>query len=171
VLSGKRHIETNAPSLSALKVDFDNVLNQRNNQVTYKGELVLHADTEDGQGVIYYTEDGTDPTNSKYAKTLKPGDSLTIKGNRKVRLTVADEKGNYSAVQTFEIINDLEKYVIKRSLQASAFDEVISFVFPISKETAQISINSFIQTLHDSGLFTDEELRQAIQDALDKLKS
>ena len=170
VRNGKHHIETNAPHISALKVGFDNALSQRNYQVTYKGELTLHADTEDGQGVIYYTDDGTDPTTSKQAKMLKPGDSLTIKGNRKVRLSVADENGNYSTVQTYEVIDELDKYSIRPPQQKSFADATITFVYPKSKDAAQISINTFIKTLHDSGLFAGDELGQAIQDALDALK-
>lgn len=170
VRSGKAHIETNAPQISALKVEFENASGQHGSQVTYKGELILHAETEDGQGVIYYTEDGSDPTTSKQRQKLNPGDTLLVKGNRKVKLTVADEKGNYGAVQAYEAIDELEKHTIKRLPQQTAFDEAVTFVFPKTKDAAQTTINSFIRALNEAGLYTEAELKQAIQDALDALK-
>jgi hypothetical protein len=168
--NGKVHIETNAPQISALKVDFGNMLGRKGSQVTYKGELILHANTEDGQGVIYYTEDGSDPTNSKSSKKLNSGDTLTIKGNRKVKLIVADEKGNYSAVQTFDAIDELGKYAIKRPAQRTAFDEAITFIFPKTKDAAEITITTFVQIFKESELYTESELEQAIKDALDSSK-
>lgn len=170
IQSGKKHIETNAPQISQLKVDFTNDLSQHGNQVTYQGELVLHADTEDGQGVIYYTEDGSDPTSSKQRQKLTPGDTLTIKGNRKVKLVVADEKGNYTAVKTVEAIDELEKYKIVRPAQKTAFDETITFVFPKNKETARITILSMLSELAESSLYADNEFRQAVLRALDEIE-
>lgn len=170
IRNGKSHIETNAPQMSQLKVDFTNDLSQHGNQVTYQGELVLHADTEDGQGVIYYTEDGSDPTTSKQRQKLTPGDTLIIKGNRKVKLVVADEKGNYTAVRTVEAIDELEKYKIVRPAQKTAFDEAITFVFPKSKEAARIAILSMLSELAKSGLYTNNDFRQAVLQALDEIE-
>jgi len=170
IQSGKKHIETNAPQISQLKVDFTNDLSQHGNQVTYQGELVLHADTEDGQGVIYYTEDGSDPTSSKQRQKLTPGDTLTIKGNRKVKLVVADEKGNYTPVRTVEAIDELEKYKIVRPAQKTAFDETITFVFPKNKEAARITILSLLSELAESKLYADNEFRQAVLRALDEIE-
>jgi len=169
IRNGKAHIETNAPQISQLKVEFENADAQHGNQVSYRGEFILHVDTEDGQGVIYYTEDGSDPTSSKQRQKLNPGDTVTIKGTGKVKLTVADEKGNYGAVHTYEAIDELGKYIIKRPEQ-SAFDEMISFVFPKIKEGAQITVSSLIKELSQSGFYTEAELRKFIQNALESLK-
>jgi len=170
IQSGKKHIETNAPQISQLKVAFTNDLFQQGNQVTYRGELALHADTEDGQGVIYYTEDGSDPTSSKQRQKLTPGDTLTIKGNRKVKLVVADEKGNYTAIKTVEAIDELEKYKIVRPAQKTAFDETITFVFPKNKEAARITILSLLSELAKSGLYSEDDFRQAILHAFDEIE-
>ena len=166
IQKGKTHIETGAPQISQLKVDFDNDTGQHGSQVTYKSELIVHADTEDGQGVIYYTDDASDPITSKTRKKLSPGDTLTVTGNRKVKLVVADEKGNYSAVKTVEAIDEMQKYKITRSLQTTAFDETITFVFPKTKDAAQMTISSLVAELCKSGVLTEDELRQAINQAL-----
>jgi len=170
IQSGKKHIETNAPQISQLKVDFTNDLSQQGDQVTYQGELVLHADTEDGKGVIYYTEDGSDPISSKQRQKLTPGDTLTIKGNRKVKLVVADEKGNYTAVKTVEAIDELEKYKIVRPAQKTAFDETITFVFPKNKDAARMTLLSLLSELAKSGLYSDNEFRQTVLRALDEIE-
>jgi hypothetical protein len=170
IRSGKTHIETNAPQISQLNLVFKNDISRRGDQVIYQGELILHADTEDGQGIIYYTVDGSDPATSPQRQKLTPGDTLTIRGNRKVKLVVADERGNYSAVKTIEAIDDLQKYKIVRPAQKSAFDETITFVFPTSKETARLTLQSLLIELAQSGLYNTDELRQEIQRVLDELK-
>lgn len=170
VQKGKTHIETSAPQISQLKVDFDNDTSQHGSQVTYKSELIVHADTEDGQGIIYYTDDASDPITSKTKKKLTPGDTLTITGNRKVKLVVADEKGNYSAVKTVEAIDEMQKYKITRQAQKTAFDETVTFIFPKSKDAAQMTISSLIMALCESGVLTEDELRQAVHQALEDSK-
>lgn len=170
IRQGKAHIETNAPHISQLILNYENVSSQHNNRVIYKGELIIHADTEDGQGVIYYTVDGSDPATSKQREKLMPGDTLTIQGNQKIKLLVADERGNYSAVKTVEAINELEKYKIVRPLQISNLDETIHFVFPTSKEAARLTLHSLLSALAKSGLYHQGELRQEIQRVLDEMK-
>ncbi|MEI8132004.1 MAG: chitobiase/beta-hexosaminidase C-terminal domain-containing protein [Leptolinea sp.] len=170
IRNGKKHIETNAPLPAQLKVDFTNDVSQDRNQVIYRGELILHADTEDGQGTIYYTEDGSDPTSSQQRQKLTPGDTLTIKGNRRVKLVVGDEKGNYSAVTTIEAIDELNKYKIARSVQSGFTDEPITFVFPENKGAAWITLSSFVEELAKSGIYSNSELRQAVLHALEKIE-
>lgn len=169
IRNGKAHIETNAPQISQLKLEFENDLSQHGNQVTYQGELILHADTEDGQGVIYYTVDGSDPATSPQRSKLSPGDTLTIQGNRKVKLVVADEKGNYSAVKTIEAIDELEKYKIVRPVQ-SAFEDAVTFVFPPSKDAARITLRSLLNELSKAGFYQAGELEDEVLQALDDLK-
>ena len=170
ICNGKKHIETNAPKVGQLKVDFPNCLSQHGNQVTFQGELILRIDTEDGQGIIYYTEDGSDPTTNEQRHTLTPGGTFTIKGNRKVNLVVADEKGNYSAIRTVEAIDESNKFKIIRPAQKTAFDETITFVFPKSKDAARITLISFLSELGSSGLYSDNELQDEILRALKIIK-
>jgi hypothetical protein len=170
VRSGKQHIETNAPQISQLIVQYKNPVTEHGNQVTYQGELVLQAETEDGQGVIYFTQDGSDPTSSKGRQKLKPSESLTIKGNRQVKLVVADESGNYSVVKTIQAIDELEKHSIKRPVQQTAFDETITFVFPKTKEAAQTTISTMINAISEAEIYSKEQLKQLLQDILDELK-
>ena len=170
IRNGKLHIETNAPQLGILNVDFQNALSQHGDQVTYKGELILHVSTEDGKGVIYYTEDGSDPTVSQHRNRLASGDTLTIKGNRKVKLVVADEKGNYSAVKPIEAVDELHGSVIERSQQTTAFDEVITFVFPKSKEAAWVTVSSLIKEIIKANILSIDELRKLVLYAVDQVE-
>lgn len=169
IRSGKAHIETNAPQIGQLELEFENDLSKIGNQVIYQGELILHADTEDGQGVIYYTMDGSDPSTSPLRGKLLPGDTLTIQGNRKVKLVVADEKGNYSAVKIIEAIDALEKYKIVRPAQ-SAFEETVTFVFPPSKDAARITLRSLLDELLRADLYEADELEDEVRQALDDLQ-
>jgi hypothetical protein len=170
IRNGKSHIETNAPQISQTVLGFENDISRQGDQVTYQGELILHADTEDGQGIIYYTVDGSDPASSPTRDKLTPGDTLTIRGNRKVKLVVADERGNYSAVKTIEAIDELEKYKIVRPPQKKAFDETVTFVFPDSKDAARITLRSLLNELSRAGLYQPDELEAEVRQALDDLK-
>ena len=157
IQKGKTHIEMDAPQISQLKVDFDHDINQNGSQITYKSELIVHVDTEDGQGVIYYTDDASDPTISKTRKKLTPGDTLTVTGNRKVKLVVADEKGNYSAIKTVEAIDEMQKYKVTRAAQSTVLDETITFIFPTNKDAAEITISSMVQEIVSSHLITMDD--------------
>ena len=167
VRKGKLHIENNVSQVSPPVVDYKVPVNQQGNQVSFQGELIFRVD---GEGVIYYTTDGTDPTINSQRHKLASGDSITIKGNRQVKLVVADEKGDYSAVKSFEAIDELDKYTIKREGQSSAFGEKITFYFPISKETAKQTVSTFIKSISEAGIFTKDQLKKMIQDILDELK-
>ncbi|MGB9693476.1 MAG: chitobiase/beta-hexosaminidase C-terminal domain-containing protein, partial [Fervidobacterium sp.] len=169
IRNGKSHIETEAPQISQLDLDFENDLSRNGNQVIYQGKLIIRADTKDGKGVIYYTIDGSDPINSLSKKSILPGNTITIQGNHKVKFVVSDEKGNYGAPKTIETINDLEKYKIIRPNQKSNVNETIAFVFPTSKEAARITLHSLLKELHHSGFYNADELRHEIQRILDEI--
>lgn len=163
---GKAHIETNAPQVGQLKLQYKHVVDQQGDQVTFRGKLEIDVDTEDGKGSIYYTDDGSDPITSKQRKELKPGDTLIIQGNNRVRMVVADGQGNYSAIKIIDAINDLEKYKIMRKKQTEAFDEVITFVFPKDQEAAQMTIATLMTSLRDAGIYKKDELEKAVNNAL-----
>ncbi len=169
VTRGKEHIEKNAPQVSELKVEYKNEIEQHGDQVIFKGELKLDAKTDDGKGIIYYTDDNSDPTTSKQRKKLKQGGTLTVTGNRKLKLAVSDGQGNYSAIKTINAINDLEKYKIIRNIQG-AFDESIMFIFPKDQEAAWVTITSLITAMRESGFFKKDELNQIILKALKESK-
>ena len=166
---GIDHIKNNAPQISALNVEFDNEEKIRNNQVSYKGELVITVSTEDGKGAIYFSKDGSDPTFNALGEKLNPGEKITINKTCKIKFAVADNKGNYGPLQTFEVINELEKSVIKRPEQ-SAFDEVIDFVFPKTAEAVRMTITTLVKEIKDAGFIKEAELRNILQETLDSLK-
>ena len=166
---GKQHIEENAPEISELALTYDNYETLAGSKVTHKGDLIIHAGTDDGQGLIYYTDDGTDPSNPKSQRqALKPGDNLTVKGNSKVRLVVADEKGNYGTVTTVEAVNDLEKYKVKRPRQATFGDPLVSFVFPSDIKAAKLTISSLFEALVK--VIDPEELESLVLQILEDLE-
>jgi hypothetical protein len=171
IRSGKKHITDNAPDVPQLKVEYPDILSERGNQVTYSKELKLHVDTDNGRGTIFYTVNGQDPTISNNDRQkLAPGDTLTIKGNHKIKIAVADEKGNYSTVKIIEVIDDLQKYKIVRPEQTSPLlGETISFVFPKDKAAAQTTLSSLIEELSNAGLISTDELREEMLSAVEKM--
>jgi len=167
---GKDQIENNAPKVSALVLNYQDHLKEENDQVFFKGEMKIIVSTDDGNGIIYFTDNGSDPIESKQRKKLEPGETLLISENMKIKIVVSDEIGNYSAIKTVEAINDLEKYKIQRSEQPGAFEETVMFVFPKDKEAAKVTISSLITCLKGSGYFKNDELEKIIIEALGKNK-
>lgn len=168
---GKDHIEKNAPKIGQLKVTYENADSQKGNQVSYKGELKIHAVSEDGKGAIYYTDNGMDPTNKTIERQdLKPGQVLTVKGNKTVKMVVVDDKGNYGKVTTIQAIDELQKYKIKRSRQGVIGDEMINFIFPTDKESVKITVRSLYEELTSAGTVDTAELEEMTSKILSEIK-
>jgi hypothetical protein len=165
---GKKLIDENSIDLP-INIDIENSLEKHGTQVIYRGELKIHASTENEQGVIYYTDDGSDPTNEKSQRQrLIPGQELIIKGNRKVKLVVADQKGNYGIVTTIDAINELDKYKIKRE-GLPIGDELVNFIFPKDKPSAQITLSSLFEELEKTDWLNEADLEALVLEILDRL--
>ena len=168
---GKDHIEKNAPKIGQLKVSYENAESQKGSQVNYKGKLKINAISEDRKDWIYYTDNGADPTQkSSERQVLKPGQVLTVKGNRTVKMVVADDKGNYGKVTTIQAIDELQKYKIKRSHQRVLGDEIISFIFPKDKGGAKITVMSLFEELTDAKTLDIVELKEMTSKILNEIK-
>jgi hypothetical protein len=168
---GKKHIEENVIQIPKLELKMENVQEHKGTQVTYRGELKIHGDTEDGQGLIYYTDDGSDPAEeNSQRQRLFPGQELVIKGNRKIKLVVADQQENYGVVTTIDAINELDKYKIKRP-HLPIGDELVNFIFPKDKPSAQITLLSLFEELEKMEWMDIEDLRLMVQEILDKLEN
>jgi len=170
IARGKKHIEENSPHISELKLYMDNIQKQQDNQVIYQGELKLHGATEDGEGVIYYTDDSSDPSReSSNRQRLIPGQELIIKDNRTVKLVVSDQKGNYGVIKTINAFNDLDKYKIKRP-KMTMDDESVNFIFPKDKTATQITLSSLFNELIKTNWLNADDLEKLIQSIFDKLR-
>jgi len=167
---GKEHIEKNAPKIGRLKVTYENAESQKGNQVYYKGELKITGVAEDGKGAIYFTDNGADPTDkASERQKLKPGQILTVKGNRTLKLVVVDDKGNYGKIETIQAIDELQKYKIKRARQRVLGDEVINFIFPKDKEGAKITVRSLFEELTEAGTVDTTELEEMTSKILSEI--
>jgi hypothetical protein len=169
IQAGMKHIEIQGPNVEPPLLRYENELSHQNNQVTYQGTLVIHVETEGEAGVIYLTEDGSDPCSSDQRQRLSPGDTITIKGTRKIKVVKADEHGNYSAVKTIEAIDELEKHKIVRPLNYNAYEETVTFVFPMNKAAARITISSLFAELTKTCMYQGDELTEEVLRALDDL--
>jgi hypothetical protein len=170
VRKGKAHIETNAPDISQLVLKYDSPVKEKGKKVSYQGELVLSAETDDGKGEIYYTTDGSNPAvSSTNRKKVSARDSLNITGNTKLKFVVADGQGNYSAVTEIQAIDELAKYSIKRPEQVNMDDEAITFIFPKDKDAVEQTISSLISAISKAEILSSKKLNRLILDILEKL--
>ena len=168
---GKDHVEKNAPKVGQLKVTYENAESQKGNQVYYKGELKINAVSEDGKGRIYYTDNGADPTDKACERQLlKPGQVLTVKGNRTVKMVLIDDKGNFGKVSTIQAIDELQKFKIKKPRQGVLGDEMINFIFPKDKEGAKITVRSLFEELTGAGIVDTAELEEMTSKILSEIE-
>ncbi|MCX8063072.1 MAG: chitobiase/beta-hexosaminidase C-terminal domain-containing protein, partial [Anaerolineales bacterium] len=170
IKNGKTHIENNAPQVSQLNVEIEGDHSKKGEQILYRGELKIRDDTEDGKGIIYYTLDGSNPIHSKFRQKLSPGETLTVRGNQKIRFVVADEKGNYGPDKTVDVLDEFNPFKIRRGKQVKHLYETVTFAFPPHKEAACATLQSLLSELKAAGLFSSvEELKQEIQKILEQL--
>ena len=97
-----------------------------------------------------------------------PSRELIIKGNRKVKLVVTDQKGNYGFVTTVDAINELDKYKIKRE-GLPIGDELVNFIFPKDKPSAQITLSSLFEELEKTEWLDEADLEALVLKILDRL--
>lgn len=168
--SGKNRIEHNAPDLGRLDISYQDHPQVNGDNVTFTKKLGITAEVEGTQGTIYYTLDGSDPTVSGGERWILPKDKvLEVTGNRKIKFTIADDKGNYSTIKTINTINTLEKNKIIRP-KLFEIDEQITFYFPKDKQEARITIHSLLDEIARTDIFEGDELNEEVLKVLSELE-
>lgn len=171
---GKELIEKNKSSVSDPKIEYENALGENKGNVTYSGNLKIKITPEKIDEIIYYTDNGSDPSKAESGrKKLKPGQYITIeKGNRTIKLVVSDVKANFGKVHTINTIDDSQKHVIQRR-QEDILDTPVHFVFPKDKAGIRVTLESLFKefVLAKDKVITLEELEEIIREIIKKMKS
>lgn len=166
--TAKDIVEANESKVSDVKIKYKNKTSQKGNTVYYRGDLEIGIEKESNDDVVYYTENGTDPSKkSENRKILKKGKKLNIEeGNKKYKFILADREGNYGKVKEISIIDETQDVIIKPS---SELFNAITFRFPKNERESKISIKSYFQLLIKKNVFSTKSLKELVNEILDKM--
>ena len=173
VKKGKEWIEASKPPVGDVTL-----LNKKGkaingDSIPYKGEFEFKLDLKE-EGVIFYTDDGSDPSNEKNErKRFQESELLNItKGNRTIRVVACDKEGNYGKSRQISFIDETKKNIIRPTQGTfKGFDTPVTFVFPVDEEGVRTSINSFFKEIIDAKVVSVEILEKIVLKMVEGLKS
>jgi hypothetical protein len=172
IKSGKAHIEDNKSPVGDAVVAFMNNVQKDGSKVMYKGKVSFNIITEKREDFVYYTDDGSDPTDEKSnRKKVDKGDLLQVNdGNRTIKYVVCDKEKNYGKICTLNIIDETKKHEIKKPGQLLK-DVSVTFVFPNDKEGARKTLMSLCRELLEAKVITVQELEAIVDETVHAIKS
>jgi len=87
--------------------------------------------------------------------------------NKQLKFVVVDDDGNSGLVTTIYAINELDKYRITRPKQMSLGDEFVNFVFPVDKQSANITLSSLIEELEKTDWMNLSEIKDLVRNIIE----
>jgi len=173
LIEAKKHIEKNKSPVGDISIKFENAQKTEENTVYYKGSLGVRIIPAQNEDVVYYTDDTSDPSDHKSErKRLQKNETIYVQqGNYKLKIVACNKEGRYGRVHSVEIIDDAQKYQIKRPAQRKIGDTPITFIFPTDKDGASATIESLFNEFIDAEVISLKGLKTLIEEILSKIKS
>ena len=140
--------------------------------IPYKGKFEFKLNLKE-DGAIFYTDDGSDPSNEKSErKRFQESDLLNIpEGNRTIRVVARNNDGNYGKIREISFIDETKKNVIRPIQKTFAgFDTPVTFVFPVDKEGVKASISSLFKEIIEAKILSVETLEKMVVDLIEEMK-
>ena len=170
---GKEWIEKSKPPVGDVCVINDKGKEAVGNTIPYRGEYNFHFSVKE-DAAIYYTDDGSDPTDTKNErKRFQKDETLKItKGNRTIKVVACDNKGNYGKIKQVSFIDETGKHAIKKPTQKKipGHDIPVTFVFPTDKEGVKTSIDSLFKEIIDAKIITIKDLEEIANKVIKEMK-
>jgi len=170
---GKALIDNSKPPVGDVVVLNDKSDEVSGNTIPYRGEYDFHFSVKE-DAAIYYTDDGSDPTDTKSErKRFQKDETLKItKGNRTIRVVACDNKGNYGNIRRILFVDATKKHLITPSgIIFPDIDTPVTFIFPVDKKSAQISIDSLFKEIFKAKIVTVEDLEEIASKIIEEIKS
>lgn len=170
VKAGKKHIEENSSPVGEIEINTEGKVERDKNDIKYKGEFELEAHTDKDDDIIYYTEDGSDPSDEKsQRKQLKKGEKIKVKGNKTIKFIVKEPSGRYGAVKSIHTIDESQKCLIKRSGASFFGEDRVTFVFPNDEDDVKVALSSFVDEVKAADIVTKDKLKQIINNIMKEI--
>jgi len=168
---GKNHIDANRLKVESANIAFEGDYKRENErQVSFKDRIRLafqHINT----GVnIYLAEGNADPTTASAQRQLvHPNEWLEFRNNKTLQVAVQDQDGNWSRVETLQLINEHKKFEITFSQQKQFGDEMATIVFPTDPEAFAVTCRSLFREGLERQVLTKDQCIEIIQTLVDEL--
>ena len=171
--SGKAHIEAHR-----IKVEPPTVSAHGNEKWAGKGELSfqdevrIELETPLAGAKIFVSEGDADPTNAQAAREqFAPGQALVVRDNKRLRVAVQDAEGNWSPVETVQLINANREFVPVVIENALGRKTVEPFHFPTNRESLKVTCRELFRASLKLGIVAPDELQAAVQAALQEAQA
>ncbi len=172
IRSGKKKIEENASRVGGVSIQPDNSANMETNFIRHKGGFDITVTPENNDDVIYFTEDGSDPSDEKsQRKKIKKNEKISVKGNKTIRFVVQEPGGQYGAPRSYTVIDESDKCRIQRAHLGFKGEEQITFIFPADPKDVEISLKSFINEIINSNVITKKDLDTLLKKIMKEVNS
>lgn len=172
IKSGKKIIEENSTPIGEVKLEIKGKVEKDDNNIKHKGGFEIKVKPENDKEIIYYTEDGSDPSDEKsQRKQLKRGEIIPVSGNKTIKFVVKDSSEKYGKIKSYTVIDESQRCKAFRNKTEFFGDEQISFVFPKDESDVKVALSSVISEIRSANFITNDKLEKIFKELLDGLKS
>ena len=168
---GKNRIDANRLKVEAAEVTFEgDYIRENDGRVFFKDQIRLIFQHTNSTVRIYVVEGNADPMDASAPRErVNKGESLEIRDNKKIKIAVQDKDGNWSQIETIQLINEHEKYEIKLPIQKRFMEETATIVFPTDIEAFSVTCRSLFTLALERQVLTLEQLTEINQALIDEL--
>ena len=171
IKAGKKTIEENSTPIGEVKFEIKGEIEKDDSNIRHKGGFEIQVNPENEKDFIYYTEDGSDPSNEKsQRKQIKKGEKIPVYGNKTIKFVVKDPTGKYGKVKSYTTIDEGEKCKIQRTHSKFLGDEKVTFIFPNDEKDVEVAMKSLISEIISANIITKKQLELIVNDILKNIK-
>lgn len=169
---GKKHLEENTAHISELTIEIKGRAEINDSSIKHKGGFEIEVNSENTSDVIYYTEDGSDPSDEKNQRVqLKHGQKIPVSGNKTVKFVVKDQTGKYGKIKSYVAVDESQKCKATKTKSGFFGDEQISFIVPRDEKDVQVALNSVILEIIATNIITYSQLEKIMLSIIDEAKN
>ncbi len=169
---GKKHIDANRLKVESANVVFEgDYKREAGGQIAFKDRVRLTFQHSNSGVKIYIAEGNADPTAASAQRQLvHPDEALEFRSNKTLHVAVQDQDGNWSRIETLQLINEHKKYEIAFSQQKQFSDEMATIVFPSNPEAFAVTCRSLFREGLERKALTKGQCIEIIQALVDELQ-
>jgi len=167
IISAKKLIDNNKVKVEApLCIFKGGLVDEKNKKVEYSSNLDFDIEPPSGARFVFITDDGSDPTSEKSGrKKISAKESITLIGNRKVRMVAEDFDGNYGEIITWDTYDTTQKVKITGNPDVLG-DIKVNFLFPKTKAELKVSLTSYLAMVEKQKIASKSEIKKILEDLL-----
>lgn len=167
---GKALIEENRLKVEPPEVETIGRVQRDDGQVLFQDQVTVVMRPKQPGDHIFIAEGSADPTKAESKRDEHKGEvRFEVKDRKTVRYAVRDTDGNWSLVQTLELINETKKFEVAIQHGYKKDDSTATFTFPKDSDGLAVSLRSLIRIAQQLKVANPEQIKKIIQSLLEEL--